>query len=51
MSHDRDSRNKKRKTPDLPGFCDGVQFLAPTLVEDRGLEPLTSTMPLSRSPN
>ena len=42
---------QETRNPGLPGVCYDVQLFTPTLVEDRGLEPLTSTMPLSRSPN
>ena len=42
---------QETRNPGLPGVCYDVQLFTPTLVEDRGLEPLTSTMPSSRSPN
>ena len=41
---------QEKENPGLAGVCEVLHLGATPLVEDRGLEPLTSTMPLSRSP-
>ena len=39
------------KSPEIPGFAKGRVTLRATLVEDKGLEPMTFWLPARRSPN
>ena len=39
------------KSPEIPGFAKGCVTLRATLVEDKGLEPMTFWLPARRSPN
>ncbi len=48
---DGNGSQQETQNPGFAGVCESLRYCTNVSVEDRGLEPLTSTMPLSRSPN